>query len=92
MIQPYDDPCFDILCHVSFGPMQMTRTVGHCVDELASHIAYSERVIDAIVDSYLVGFGAQTASKRIELAEAFRQRVPVSELAERIRQRILRAT
>jgi hypothetical protein len=64
----------------------------YCVDRLAGLGDYSELVIDATVDSYLVGFGKQTASKRIELAEAFRQRVPVSELAERVRQRILRAT
>jgi hypothetical protein len=81
-----------ILCDVSFGPIQMTRTMDYCVDRLADLSAYSELVIDATVDSYLVGFGEQTAGKRLELAEAFRQRVAVSELAERIQQRILRVT
>jgi hypothetical protein len=54
--------------------------------------SYSAQSIDGIVDECLVGFGvAKTASMRIELAEAFWQNAPPSELAQRIRQRILRS-
>jgi hypothetical protein len=76
-----------------FGAQPMMRTIEQAVGDLGGLLAsaYSERSIDAVVDRYLVGFGAQTASVRIELAEAFRENAPPSELAQRIRQRILRA-
>lgn len=68
----------------------MMRTMDQTVAGLRDLGVYSERRIDAAVDCYLVGFGAQTASMRIELAETFRLGTPASELAQRAYQRILR--
>ncbi|MGC1327708.1 MAG: hypothetical protein WA850_18495 [Xanthobacteraceae bacterium] len=53
---------------------------------------FSAHRIDAAVDYYLVGHGRQTFDLRAELAEAFQQKAGASELAERIRQRILCVT
>jgi hypothetical protein len=52
--------------------------------------AYSDARVDVIVDSYLAGFGAETAAKRQELAAAFRNAVSPSETSDRILKRILR--
>lgn len=48
------------------------------------------RKVDAIVDSYVVGFGRQTRSMREELANAFQTEAPPTELSARIWLRILR--
>jgi len=71
----------------------MRRTWDQTVADLRGHLAcaYSARSIDVIVDEYLVGFGAQTASMRIKLAEAFCEDAAPLELTQRIRQRILRS-
>jgi hypothetical protein len=68
------------------------------LDQCASYLgdlsrsgeAYSERRVDACVDGYLVGFSAETAKRRKELAEAFGEKAQISELSERMRKRILR--
>ena len=63
---------------------------------LVSHRAPSlddtslNREVDAIVDSYLAGFGAETASRRTDLAEAFHKRAPATLASERVRYRIER--
>jgi hypothetical protein len=48
------------------------------------------RKVDAIVDSYLAAFGTQTASKRSDLADAFRNKAPATLASERMRIRIER--
>ncbi len=68
----------------------MRPTFEQCVDQLVRLGTYSERRIDAIADTYLVGFGRQTATIRMQLADAFKQRQPPSGLSERIWRRIRR--
>jgi hypothetical protein len=48
------------------------------------------RRVDALVSSYLAGFGTQTASNREQLAKAFSERAPPTTASERIRERIER--
>jgi hypothetical protein len=48
------------------------------------------RKVDAIVDSYVVGFGRQKRSLRDELANAFHTVAPPTDLSARIWIRILR--
>jgi hypothetical protein len=55
------------------------------MDDSALH-----RKVDALVDSYLVGFGTETVSKRWELAKAFHEKAAVTPASERIRYRIER--
>jgi hypothetical protein len=55
------------------------------MDDTALH-----RKVDALVASYLVGFGTETASKRRELAKAFHEKATVTPASERIRYRIER--
>ncbi len=70
------------------------RTLEQCADDLAdlsqSGDAYWESRIDAAVDACLVGSGADKATKRIELADLFKEKAPVTALSERMRKRILR--
>jgi hypothetical protein len=76
------------------GDVRHMMTLDKCVDFLAdlarSGEAYSESRIDISVDTYLVGFGVETAARRKELGGAFSAKAPVSVLSERIRKRILR--
>jgi hypothetical protein len=44
-----------------------------------------KRKVDALVDSYLVRFGSDAASKRAELANAFSVTAPATTTSERIR-------
>jgi hypothetical protein len=44
-----------------------------------------KRKVDALVDSYLVRFGSDAASKRAELATAFSATAPATTISERIR-------
>jgi hypothetical protein len=46
--------------------------------------------VDALVGSYLVGAGTDTATKRAQLAKAFSERAPATTASERIRDRIER--
>jgi hypothetical protein len=46
--------------------------------------------VDALVNSYLAGFGTQTAANREQLAKAFSERAPPTTASERIRDRIER--
>jgi hypothetical protein len=55
------------------------------MDDTALH-----RKVDALVDSYLVGFGTEIALKRRELAKAFHEKAAVTPVSERIRYRIER--
>lgn len=71
--------------------MRMLEQCVDCLSEMSrSGEPYSERRVDVLVDAYLVGFGAETATKRRELARAFRDSTPVSALRERILDRIQR--
>jgi len=80
--------------HPSPADVDDTRTLDQCAGDLTdlsrSGSAYSESRIDALVDSYLVGFGTATPMMRKRLAEAFAKSAPVSELCERKRKRIER--
>jgi hypothetical protein len=76
-----------------FERCAMPVTLDQCASDLADLLqsgVYSERRIDLYVDSYLVGFGPETAAKRQELADLFVETASVSELRDRIRDRILR--
>ena len=44
-----------------------------------------KRKVDALVDSYLVGFGGDAASKRAELATVFSATAPATTTSDRIR-------
>jgi hypothetical protein len=46
--------------------------------------------VDALVKSFLAGFGTQTASNREQLAKAFSEKAPPTTASERIRHRIER--
>jgi hypothetical protein len=46
--------------------------------------------VDALVNSYLIGFGAQTDSNREQLARAFSEKAPPTTASECIRDRIER--
>jgi hypothetical protein len=46
--------------------------------------------LNALVNSYLAGFGTQTAGNRELLAKAFSERAPPSTASERIQDRIKR--
>lgn len=73
--------------------MQMTleQCASYLADRARSGAEYSEGWIDVQVDSCLVGFGAETVTKRIELAKLFSDKVvPATDLSERMRRRILR--
>jgi hypothetical protein len=76
--------------------VQHMRTMDQCAAGLANlsqqNEPYSESRIDALVDHYLVGFGVETAAKRTELADAFTKIAPPTDLSDRIRLRILRAS
>ena len=48
------------------------------------------RRVDGLVDSYLAGFGNETASKREQLAKAFSEKAPATTTSDRIRARIER--
>jgi hypothetical protein len=65
-----------------------------CVEALVALSARKRPVtnaaVDDLVDGYLVGFGVQTATKRDELARAFRDRATVSRRRENIWERVLR--
>ena len=61
-----------------------------CVSRLASLDRYSPSEVDRITDAYLVSFGPQSASVRIDLAEAFLRRASPSEQAESTYWRIRR--
>ena len=69
-------------------------TLDQCVKELVlvsqSGEAYYEPRVDAVVDSYLVGFGSETSMRRDELARAFRDAASVSEVSDRVLKNILR--
>ena len=77
-----------------FGNMQ--QTFNH-LDQCASALAdlsrsgvYSEGRIEACIGSYLAGFTpTQTATMRDALADLFIKKAPISELRDRIRDRIL---
>jgi hypothetical protein len=78
-----------------FGNVQ--QTLDRCASDLAdrsrSGQEYSAKLqswIDELVDACLVGFGVETAAKRIELARLFSGKAPPTELSERVRKRILR--
>ena len=64
------------------------RQGAHLISE--SSETHLEPRVDALVDGYLAGFGAAIATKRQELAIAFRDAAPVSELSDRILKKILR--
>jgi len=68
----------------------MRPTLEQCVDELLRLTTYSETKIDVIVNTYLAGFGRQTATMRAQLADTFKKRAPPSELSDRIWRRIRR--
>jgi hypothetical protein len=59
-------------------------------DELARLNVFSTHKVDALVDPYLVGFGRQTGSGRIALADAYKERAASSVLSNLIYRRILR--
>lgn len=48
------------------------------------------RKVDAVVDAYLLGSGAETASRRTELANAFQEKAPATLPSERVSNRIQR--
>ena len=70
--------------------MTLEQCASYLADRSRSGEEYSENWIDAQVDACLVGFGAETATKRIELARLFSGKAPDTELSERMRKRILR--
>jgi len=72
------------------GLQTMRPTLEQCVDELLRLTTYSETKIDVIVNTYLAGFGRQTATMRAQLADTFKKRAPPSELSDRIWRRIRR--
>jgi len=61
------------------------------VDLMNSTRSLTPAPVDDIVDPYLIGFGAQTAEKRMELAKAFHERTEPSERRDLIHARILKA-
>jgi hypothetical protein len=73
---------------------QHMTTLDQCATYLTglslSNEEYSASQVDAAVDAYLIGFGAETATRRKELAQVFSERAPVSELSDRMLKRILR--
>jgi hypothetical protein len=69
----------------------MRPTFEQTAAELVRLGTYSADRIDAIVDACLVGFGRQTATMRMQLADAFKKRAASSELSDRIWQRICQA-
>lgn len=68
----------------------MTITIEQCADELVRLSTFSKSKVDNIVDEFLVGFGRQTSTKRMELADTVRRRMAGSELSESILRRVLR--
>ena len=49
-----------------------------------------DRRVDYLVDTYLAGFGTETASMRMKLEHAFVTKAPMTRVRERIRVRIAR--
>jgi hypothetical protein len=72
-------------------PMMTLDQCASCLADLSRSGVYSERRIDDCVNSYLAGFSVtQTATMRQELARLFSGEASISELSDRIRDRILR--
>jgi hypothetical protein len=68
-------------------------TIDQCVSELCDLAKSGEQEwlshVDRIVHEYLLGFGEETATKRMELAGKFSELAADRERSGRIRERIL---
>lgn len=69
------------------------HTLESCVNQLKEFHSSGQQLtpapVDDIVDAYLVGFGAETQEKRIELAQAFFDQTEPSERRHQIYLRVL---
>lgn len=55
-----------------------------------SDVPLTPAPVDDIVDAYLVGFGNDTFTRRVELAEAFVEKAGTSRRSDQIHHRIMR--